>query len=80
MSWYTAQVDTEKTRKMESCKKQKQLRNNLGFDIEQHDFELRRVNVIQKPSISKKKSLLRLVAELEVDFMDKFPDARNFQS
>jgi len=76
---YTAQVDTGKVQKMERSKKQKQLHNEVSFDIEQHAFELWGVNVMRMPAMSKN-SLLRLVAELGADFTEKFPDARHFQS
>jgi len=79
VSEYTAQVDTEKAKKMERSKKQKQLHNEISFDIEQHAFSLWGVNVMRMPAMSKN-SLLRLVAELGADFTDKFPDARHFQS
>lgn len=76
---YTAQVDTGKMQKMERSKKQKQLHNEVNFDIEQHAYDLWGVNVMRMPAMSKN-SLLRLVAELGVDFTDKFPDVRHFQS
>ena len=79
VSQYTAQVDTEKAKKMERSKKQKQLHNEVSFDIEQHAFGLWGVNVMRMPAMSKN-SLLRLVAELGADFTEKFPDARHFQS
>ena len=79
VSQYTAQVDTEKAGKMERSKKQKQLHNEVSFDIEQHAYGLWGVNVMRMPAMSKN-SLLRLVAELGAEFTDKFPDARHFQS
>ena len=61
VSQYTAQVDTEKAGKMERSKKQKQLHNEVSFDIEQHAYGLWGVNVMRMPAMSKN-SLLRLVA------------------
>lgn len=75
---YTAQVDTEGAELIRS-KKQKQLHNEVGFDIEQYAYDLWGVNAMMIPAMSKN-SLLRLVAELGGDFTDKFADARHFAS
>jgi len=75
---YIAQVDVEKADLIRS-KKQKQLHNDITFDIEQHAYDLWGVNVMQVPGMSKN-ALLRLVSELGADFTSKFPDARHFTS
>lgn len=75
---YAAKVDTKGAELMRS-KKQKQLHNEVSFDIERLAYELWGVNVMRMPGMSKN-SLLRLVSELGPDFIEKFPDVRHFTS
>lgn len=75
---YAAKVDTKGAELMRS-KKQKQLHNEVSFDIERQAYELWGVNVMRMPGMSKN-SLLRLVSELGPDFIEKFPDVRHFTS
>ena len=75
---YAAKVDAKGAELIRS-KKQKQLHNEVSFDIERQAYDLWGVNVMRMPGMSKN-SLLRLVSELGPDFMEKFPDARHFAS
>ena len=76
---YSASVDADKAAAMERSKKQKQLHNDVSFDIEQYAYNAWGVNVMRMPGMSKN-SALRLLAELGPDFVEKFPDARHFES
>ena len=76
---YSASVDADKAAAMERSKKQKQLHNDVSFDIEQYAYNAWGVNVMRMPGLSKN-SALRLLAELGPDFVEKFPDARHFES
>jgi transposase len=76
---YSATVDASKAKSLERSKKQRQLHNDVTFDIERYAYGVWGVNVMQMPGMSKN-SVLRLLAELGPDFVDKFPDARHFAS
>mgnify|MGYP001175054295 CR=1 FL=1 len=78
VSRYTAIVDTQGAELIRS-NKQKQLHNDVGFDIEQYAYKLWGVNVMCIPGMSKN-ALLRLVSELGADFVEKFRDTGHFSS
>lgn len=54
-------------------------KNKVDFDIEKYAFNIWGVNVMRMPGMSTT-SLLKLVAELGADFVEKFPDCKHFVS
>lgn len=78
---YTSSLKQEAdgAKQLVRCEKRQAEKNKITMDIESYAFDLWGVNVMRIPGMSAS-SVLRLVAELGENFIEKFADVKHFVS
>lgn len=71
--------ESAQSKELVRCEKRQSKRNMISMDIESYAFDLWGVNTMRIPGMSAP-SILRLVAELGDNFVEKFEDAKHFVS